>query len=93
MKKIILTLAVVLFATSANALPSITGKIEQHPSRSIQAHYAYKAGYDNGKTDAYNHVVRTVFVTGMVVVAGIMIYELGKDTRWTANESGIVYRF
>lgn len=56
-------------------------------------HSGYNHGYKDGKHDAYMNVGRTLVITGAVVIAGIIIYELGRDSRWTANEKGVVYRF
>lgn len=53
----------------------------------------YHAGYRHGKKDAYNNVARTVVIVGAVVIASVVIYQLGKESRWTTNENGIAYRF
>lgn len=89
MKKLFLTLALTSIVSTANALPP-AGRVIQNPS---QYQSAYNSGYHNGKQDAYNKVAKTVFVTVAVVVAGTIIYQLGKESRWTANEDGIVWRF
>ena len=58
---------------------------------------SYRAGYNNGyshgKSHAYNNVVKTVFIAGTVLIVGTMIYQLGKDSRWTTTENGVTYRF
>ena len=46
-----------------------------------------------GKHDAYNNVARTAVIVGFTVIAGVIIYQLGKESRWTTNENGVVYRF
>ena len=53
----------------------------------------YNAGYRHGKHDAYNNVARTVVFLGVATIAGIIIYQAGKESRWTTNEKGVVYRF
>lgn len=53
----------------------------------------YNVGYHHGKTDAYNNVARTAAIVGVVVIASVVIYELGRESRWTTNDKGIVYRF
>ena len=83
MKKVILALVLSIITVSAHALPPIP-----------QNYYnAYQSGYDKGKSDAYHNVGRTLVITGIVVIAGVMIYELGRESRWTATENGITYRF
>lgn len=85
MKKIIIALLFMICGTASN------GATLPRPSQSF--HYGYNIGYHDGKTDAYNNVARSVAIVGMVVVASVMVYEIGRGTRWTANEKGVVYRF
>lgn len=92
MKKLLIATILATTMTSAYANISIppAGHVIQNPN---QYQSAYNSGYHNGKEDAYRNVAKTVFITAVVVVAGTMIYHLGKESRWTANESGVVYRF
>ena len=92
MKKLLTATILATTMTSAYANIRIppAGYVIQNPS---QYQSAYNSGYHKGKQDAYNNVIKTVFVTAFVVAAGTMIYHLGKESRWTANENGVVYRF
>lgn len=92
MKKILTAtiLAATMTSAYANTRFPPAGYVIQNPN---QHQSAYNSGYHNGKEDAYRNVAKTVFITAVVVVAGTMIYHLGKESRWTANESGVVYRF
>ena len=85
MKKIIIALAFLMCGVSANA----TTIIRPMPTYS----QGYNIGYHQGKQHAYNNVGRTVAIVGTAIVVGIFIYELGKESRWTANENGVAYRF
>lgn len=88
MKKLFLTLALASIVSTANALPPAGYVVNHHNN-----HVSYDAGYKKGKSDAYHNVGRTLFFTGCAIIAGVMIYELGKESRWTANKDGVVYRF
>lgn len=73
--------------TNANAL-SINNYL------SIQnAQKSYQMGYDSGKSHAYNNIAKTVAIVGVAIVAGVIIYHAGKESRWGANKNGIVYKF
>lgn len=85
MKKILIALALVFGGMSADAATIV----RPGPTYS----QGYNVGYHHGKTDAYNNVARTAAIVGVVVVASVVIYELGRESRWTANEKGVVYRF
>ena len=64
------------------------------PSRQHYYHGVYNNGYRAGKHHAYNNIVRTVALVGFATVAGVIIYQAGKDSRWTMTEDGnIGYRF
>lgn len=92
MKKLLTATILATTITSAHALQIVIPSGHVVPqSSAYQA--GYNSGYDNGKQDAYHNVAKTVFITAVVVVAGTIIYQLGKESRWTANESGVVYRF
>lgn len=82
MKKLLI--ALLLLTTPAYAV---------HPTPVQVYQNGYRSGYDNGKQDAYNSVARTSFIIIGVVLVGTVIYELGKESRWTANQNGIAYRF
>jgi len=92
MKKIITASILALtMATSAQALPSTAGFVVN--PRYMHYQRGYQIGYHTGKQHAYDNVARTVAVVGATVVVGLIIYELGKESRWTANEKGVVYKF
>ena len=88
MKKILVALTVALTIGNANAVPVMT-----RPSHPTPHNSGYDIGYHKGKNDAYNNVARTAVVVGLVAVATVIIYQATKETRWTANEKGVVYRF
>ena len=85
-KLLILLLSLITFNANALVVPTTT----QTP---MPVQRTYNNGYNQGKRDAYNNVARTVFIVGAVVIVGTIIYELGKESRWTTNENGITYRF
>lgn len=93
MKKLltaVLTLSVIGTA-QASAIMPVLPKV--HPVY-VHNHYnAYQSGYRNGKSDAYDHVAKTVFFVGTAVIAGVIIYQLGKESRWTAHDGQVGYRF
>ena len=92
MKKILVALTLALTIGNANAL-SIAQYIGAVPHHTPQYNNGYHNGYNNGKKDAYNNVARTAVVVGLFAVATVIIYQATKETRWTANEKGVVYRF
>lgn len=53
----------------------------------------YRIGYNNGKSDSYDNIGKTIMIAGIVVVAGIIIYELGKESRFGVSENGLTYKF
>lgn len=85
MKKILIALALVFGCMSADAATIV------RPTPTYSQ--GYNVGYHHGKTDAYNNVARTATIVGFVVIASVMIYELGRESRWTTNDKGVVYRF
>jgi len=89
MKKLISSLVLATTISTANAmsLPDYVGAPRP------QYEHSYNAGYRAGKHDAYNNVARTAVIVGTAVIAGVIIYQLGKESRWTTNEKGVVYRF
>lgn len=87
MKKLLTAIIIATSCANANALSSIR-HIPMQPHQG-----SYQIGYHTGKQHAYNNVARTAVFVGMAVVAGVIIYELGKESRWTANENGIGFRF
>lgn len=95
MKKLLLAIALATSTTSANALgiSNYIGRPQHTSQYSVGYHHGKSVGYHQGKSDAYNNVARTLVIGGMVVIAGVIIYKLGQDSRWTANENGVVYRF
>lgn len=88
MKKILIALTVASSMSAAHAVPAMA---RAHPT---PAHnYNYNIAYNHGKNDAYHNVATTLFVVGAVAIAGVIVYRLGEESRWTANEKGIVYKF
>lgn len=88
MKKTLIALALALTATSAQAVQPAGYAVNQ---RNYNA--GYKAGYDRGKTHAYDNAMKVVAGVGLVVIGTAIIYKLGQESRWTANQNGIGYRF
>lgn len=89
MKKLLVALTIALTAPVANATPSM---VRPRPVPTYN-NSGYNVGYRHGKNDAYHNVARTLVITGIVIAAGIVIYHAGQESRWTANEKGVVYRF
>lgn len=92
MKKLLTAAVLATTISTANATQPTTIVRPITPAQVYQN--GYNAGHRTGKNDAYNHVAKTVFVVSAVVVAGILVYELGKESRWGVNQDGnITYRF
>lgn len=89
MKKLITALVLSTTISSAHALN--VGNYVGVPRP--QYEHSYNAGYRAGKSHAYNNVARTVVVAGVAIIAGVAIYQLGKESRWGVNQNGVVYRF
>jgi hypothetical protein len=89
MKKIISSLVLATTISTANAmsLPDYVGVPRP------QYEHSYNAGYRAGKSHAYNNVARTVVVAGVAIIAGVAIYQLGKESRWGVNQNGVTYKF
>ena len=87
MKKIIF--AICLGLTTINA-EAITPLCRVH---NVQQNNVYNNGYNKGKADAYSNVAKTVFFVGTAIFAGVLIYQLGKDSNWTAHDGQVGYRF
>lgn len=90
MKKLLVALTIASTINTANAMSSI--KYVLTP-KSTEYQQGYNQGYRRGKDKAYDNVARTVFFVGTAVVAGVIIYQLGKQSRWGVNENGVTYRF
>ncbi|MBQ2174479.1 MAG: hypothetical protein II453_05290 [Alphaproteobacteria bacterium] len=86
MKKLLLSLFLSLIVVSADARV-VTPTYSQGYSA------GYYQGQRQGKSNAYNNVVRTTFFVATAVVVGVIIYELGKESRWTAHDGQVHYRF
>ncbi len=86
MKKLLLSLFLSLFVLTANAATYT-------PTYSQGYSAGYSAGHRAGKSDAYNNVGRTVFFVGTAVIVGAIIYTLGQESRWTAHNGQVGYRF
>lgn len=86
MKRIMVILAMIGAIGTANALPNMSGG-------AICPHNEYNEGYKAGKSHAYNNTAKGVFIVGVAIIAGMIIYQAGKDSRWGVNENGVTYRF
>lgn len=89
MKKLIT--ALVLSTTISSAYALNVGNYVGMPRTPYQT--GYDAGYSAGKNHAYNNVAKTLFFTGFTVIAGVIIYQLGKESRWGVNQNGVTYKF
>ena len=85
MKKLLTAIIIATSCANANASVSVR---HTHTHQS-----SYNIGYNAGKNHAYNNVAKTVFFVGTAVVAGVIIYQLGKESRWTAHDGQVGYRF
>lgn len=89
MKNLIAGIALATTIGTANAMPTLHQINQTQPSYN----YAYNTAYHRGKNDAYHNVATTLFVVGAIAIAGVVVYHLGEESRWTANDKGVVYRF
>lgn len=87
MKKLLTATILATTIGTATAAPIMTG------TNTYSNHHIYHNGYSDGKTAAYNNVARTAVIVGFAVIAGVIIYKLGQNSRWTTNEKGVAYRF
>ena len=88
MKKLITAILLSSVCMTASAMSSKAG------TSHIPYRYGYDSGYHAGKNHAYDRVAKTVVVIGVVAIASVLIYQAGKDSRWTTTEEGnIGYRF
>lgn len=85
--------SVVLATTLGFVQPSLANGPFTTAQYALGYQNGYKNGYDDGKDNAYAHAARTALIVGAVAVVGIIIYQATKESRWTANEKGVVYRF
>ena len=89
MKKLLtsIILALMLSITNAQATdsPDYMSQLHAVPIHSDPVTPTHHHSHDN--------IVPIIVVAGIAVIAGVAIYEIVKESRWTANESGIVYRF
>lgn len=90
MKKLLI--ATILSATTvfaANAMPTIT-RAAPRPANNN----AYSMGYVRGEHNAYQKTAQTLFIVGAAVIAGVVIYHLGENSRWGfTNDGQVAYRF
>lgn len=89
MKKLLTAAVLATTIGTAQAVPTMNAISTPRPTYNN----GYSAGYHEGKNDAYANVARTAVIVGAVVIAGVIIYQLGKESRWATNEKGVVYRF
>lgn len=89
MKKLLTATILATTIGTANAVPNVNyiGTTHTHHN------YGYNAGYHDGKHDAYNNVARTAVIVGFAVIAGVIIYKLGQNSRWTSHDGKVGYRF
>lgn len=85
MKKLLLVLIMICNVMPANALPRMQNDLSYNT--------VYSYGYHDGKKDGREQTIKTVLGVGLIVTAGFIIYELGRESRWATNEKGVVYRF
>ena len=88
MKKLISALAISTIVSTAQALPNMR-PIAHNPASNT----SYNLGYNNGKSHAYERSARTAVIVGVAVIAGVIIYQLGKDSNWGVNQNGVTYKF
>lgn len=88
MKKIITAISLIAMANvaEARAIPSLI-------NQNNKFEYAYNRGYRAGKQHVYNQIGKDLVYVGTAVIAGIIIYQLGKNSNWTVSERGVGYRF
>ena len=89
MKKLVSSLVLATTISTANAMPTLSYMGTPRP----HYNHGYNVGYHNGKSDAYNNVARAVVFTGVAIIAGVAIYQLGKESRWGVNQNGVTYKF
>lgn len=90
MKKLISTLALsATLTTHAIAMPTLhyTGRPDSITNAS------YNAGYRHGKNSAYHNVATAIVVGGIILFAGLAVYQLGQESRLGVGENGLTYRF
>lgn len=89
MKKALFGLALATTIGTASAMPTL------NQTNPVHTTYNYNSAYYHGKNDAYQNVATTLFVVGVIVVAGIVAYELGEQngSRWGLGENGVSYAF
>ena len=87
MKKLLIALTVAMSVGAASAVPAMNA------SRTNYNPYQHHHTYEDGKRTAYNNVARTAVIVGAAVIATVIIYQLGRESRWTATRNGVGYRF
>ena len=90
MKKLISTFALgATLTTHAIAMPTFhyTGRPDSITSAS------YDVGYRHGKNSAYHNVATVIVVGGIILFAGLAVYQLGQESRLGFGENGLTYRF
>ena len=88
MKKLLTATILATTIGTATAAPIMTTGTTTYSN-----HHIDHNGYSDGKHDAYNNVARTAVIVGFTVIAGVIIYKLGQNSRWTTNQNGVAYRF
>lgn len=87
MKKLLIALTVALSVGTASAVPVM------NVPRTNYNPYQHHHTYEEGKRDAYANVARTAVIVGVAVIATVIIYQLGRESRWTTTRNGVGYRF
>lgn len=89
MKKIIAGITLATTLGTANAMPTI------HQLNPVQPTYnhTYSAAYHHGKNQAYQNVAHTLFAVGAIAIVGVVVYNLGQESRWGVSENGLSYKF
>ena len=88
MKKLLTATILATTIGTATAAPIMTTGTTTYSN-----HHIYHNGYSDGKHDAYNNVARTAVIVGFTVIAGVIIYKLGQNSRWTSHDGKVGYRF
>lgn len=107
MKKILTICGIIMCINSAKAVglptqPAYLIPLTQTESTYIKGHTAgyykgynngYKSGYRKAKADVREKIVKATMVVVATALIGSAVYQLGRNSRWTATENGLTYRF
>lgn len=107
MKKILTIAGIIMTISNAHAVgmnttPTYLIPLTQEEKIYIKGHSTgysrgfkngYNSGYRKARTDARKKIAKTTGVVVATAVIGTLIYQLGRESRWTATENGLTYRF